>query len=76
MRRIRFEKANSPDNGRLDDVFPILVDSLQNIRGFGLDFGFDRLIQVDADLCRESSVSQYLVIAHYAQENNLLGLKV
>jgi hypothetical protein len=39
-----------PDNGRLDNVFAILIDRLQDIARLGLDLGLYRLIQVHADL--------------------------
>jgi hypothetical protein len=39
-----------PNDGRLNNVFTILVNCFQDIGRLGLDFGLDRQVQIDTDL--------------------------
>ena len=45
----RLEKR-APDNGRLDNVFAIFVDRLQDITRLGLDLSLNWLVQAHANL--------------------------
>jgi hypothetical protein len=45
----RLEKR-APDNGRLDYIFAIFVDRLQDITRLGLDLSLNWLVQVHANL--------------------------
>ena len=39
-----------PDDGRLNHVFPILVDRLEHLGRLCLDFSLDRLVKVHSNL--------------------------
>ena len=41
-----------PNDGRLDNVLPVLVDGLPDVSRFRLLLGFDGRVQVDTDLLR------------------------
>lgn len=43
-------RIHAPDNRCLDDVFPILINSLQYFRGLGFNLSLDGQIQVYSDL--------------------------
>jgi hypothetical protein len=50
-----FHNAN---NGRLDDVFAVLVNSLQHIHSLSLDLGLDGQIEINTDLRKFREDSQ------------------
>lgn len=43
-------ERHAPDNGRLNYIFAIFVDRLQDITRLGLDLGLYGLVQVHANL--------------------------
>ena len=43
-------ERHPPDNGRLDNIFAIFVDCLQDITRLGLDLSLNWLVQVHANL--------------------------
>jgi len=45
----RLARLHDSNDGGLDDVFTVVVDSLQHLRGFSLYLSLDRLVQVDTD---------------------------
>lgn len=49
---------NLPDNGSLDDILSVFVDSLENICRLRFDFSFDGKIEVHADLEPPSLTSE------------------
>ena len=52
-------REDIPDDGGLDDVFTILVDSLQDVRRLSLDLSLDGQVEVDTDLLRLEVYSEY-----------------
>jgi hypothetical protein len=56
--------GNIPDDGSLDNVFTIFVNSLEDVRGLCLNLRLDRLIQIDTDLLRLEALQK----VHSAQE--------
>ena len=66
---------NVPNDRGLDDILPVFVDGLQNVRRLGFDLGFDRQVQVDTDLFGLEIYDQFGDMVAGMGGGNLLGFK-